>query len=127
MCVCVCVKEYSGEPAGAGVAAAAMTNGEFSSSSSSSTRPVSYSSTRSADAVGAYAAGGSGLVSSAYNSAPADNDPWDDRSASGHTGSASETSTAYLYSSVVPPSQRQPQSMHSNDLQEYDVWVSCFM
>jgi len=104
------------------VGASAMTNGEFSGSSSSSTRPMSYGSTRSADA-GTYAGGGSGSVSSGsvpYNSAQT-NDAWNDRPTSVHTGYTAEAGDAFQYSSVVPPSQRQPQSAHSNNVQEYDI------
>lgn len=110
--------------AGGGVAVSAMTNGELSGSSSSSTRrPVSYSSVRSADA-GAYAAGGSGSVS--YNPAHTNNDAWNDRPTSVHSAPAAETNAAYLYSSVIPASQRQPQAVHSNNVQEY-VMISCHL
>ena len=92
---------------------ATVTNGEFSGSSSSSTQPVSYVAARSMDG-GAYAAGGSGSVSSdsvPYNSTQTNNDAWNDRPA------AAESSAASQYSSVVPASQRRP---YSNDVQEYD-------
>ena len=97
---------------------AAMTNGEFSVSSTSSAQPVSYVSGRSTDA-GANVTSGSGSVSSEsvpYNSTPTDNNAWNDRPTSVHTGYAAEP-PSYQYSSVVPPSQRRP---HSNDVQEYD-------
>ena len=103
-----------------------MTNGEFSGSSSSSTWPVSYdTAARSTDA-GSYAAGGSGSLSSgsaAYNMAQADGDAWNDRPTSVRGGSASDTCQ---YSSVVPASQRRPQSMHSTDVQEYVLLPSDF-
>jgi len=96
-----------------------MTNGEFSGSSTSSTRPVSHGSATDA---GAYPAGSSGSVSSAsapYNSTQTNNDPWNDRPTSVHAGYSAETGASYQYSSVVPPSQRRPQSQHSNNVQEY--------
>lgn len=119
------MQEYSGEPversgSSGGVAGGAVaTNGELSANSTSSAQPASHGMARSSDG-SAYAAGGSGSVSSQsmpHSSSRLDG-VWNDRPASVH---AVETSSSYQYSNVVPPSQRQP--AHSNSVQEYDVSV----
>jgi len=99
-----------------GVAAGttAVANGEFSGSSSSSNRHVSNNSVGYTDA-----GGGSGSVSS---------DVWNDRpTAAVRAGYAGEASDHYTNS--VPALQRQPRSLHSNDVQEYvlsSVDFTCF-
>jgi len=101
------------------VSSAGVTNGEFSGSSSSSTRPVSHDST---DA-GAYAGSGDGAVSSGsvpYNATQSSSDAWNNRPASVHAGYTADHDVSNRYSSVVPASQRQTNSLHSNDVQEYD-------
>jgi len=126
-CVATCCswlcKEYSGEAVervgtgGAVVGSTAMVNGELSGSTSSSTRPMSYGSATSAGA----AVGGSVSSGSVpYSSSLPDNDAWNDRPTSVRAGYATERGASYQYSTVVPPSQRRPHSLHSADIQEYD-------